>query len=124
MLIYENALSSKDIWLIVGIAIVVVLLLVISIILLLVCNKKKKNKTVKVVNNVVVNQEELLSCLGGKDNVISHSLNGTRLSLTLKDQKLINKNKIKELGVERILEMSTKIILVGKDLNNINDKLD
>lgn len=52
--------------------------------------------------------------LGGSDNIISHTRNGSRISLVLKDYELLDKEKIKEAGVDSFIKMSDRLILVIK----------
>lgn len=95
-----------------------VLLLVIIIILFLV----KKNKTKK--NNFKFTENQIYEYIGGKDNLISKHLNGTRLTLELKNNSLVQRDKLLKIGAERVLVMSNKYILVGKNVNLIYKKLD
>jgi phosphotransferase system IIB component len=71
-----------------------------------------KNKNRK--ENITKNYSETLNYLGGEENLISHELKGTRLILVLKDYKQVDREKLKDLGVEKVLSMSNKYILVGK----------
>ena len=58
---------------------------------------------------------DILLALGGKENILEHSLVGSRLTLTLTDYDVVNEVKLNELGVDSIIKMSNKIILVIKD---------
>jgi len=66
-------------------------------------------KEVKVIKN-----EAVLQALGGAENVVSHSLNGSRIILVLQDYTVVNEASLKELGVDSIVKMSNKITLVVK----------
>lgn len=57
----------------------------------------------------------ILKALGGKENILEHSLNGSRLTLSLTDYNAVNEAKLNELGVDSVIKMSNKIILVIKD---------
>ena len=57
----------------------------------------------------------ILEALGGKENILEHSLNGSRLTLSLTDYNAVNEVKLNELGVDSVIKMSNKIILVIKD---------
>lgn len=57
----------------------------------------------------------ILEALGGKENILEHSLNGSRLTLSLTDYNVVNEAKLNELGVDSVIKMSNKIILVIKD---------
>ena len=53
--------------------------------------------------------------LGGEDNYIDSSREGSRIIVHLKDYSKINKEKIKEAGVTGFIEKSDKLTLVVKD---------
>lgn len=59
--------------------------------------------------------ESILLALGGIDNIVEHSMIGSRMSLVLKNYDLVNETRLNELGVNSIIKMSNKIILVIKD---------
>lgn len=102
---------------------IILALLVIELICLIVI-KNKKNKKIKAEEVELVKKlSGVYDLLGGKDNVISHNLNGSRLTIVLKDYSKVDEPKLKEIGVERILTMSYKMILVGKDLKRIEESL-
>jgi phosphotransferase system IIB component len=102
---------------------IILALLVIGLICLIVI-KNKKNKKIKAEEVELVKKlSGVYDLLGGKDNVISHNLNGSRLTVVLKDYSKVDEPKLKEIGVERILTMSNKMILVGKDLKRIEESL-
>lgn len=69
----------------------------------LIVNSKKGKK---------IDNDVWLTALGGKDNVSSVKGVGSRLSVVLKNQELIDREKLKELGVTSILTMSDKLVLV------------
>ena len=52
--------------------------------------------------------------LGGEDNILEKKIDGSRISLKLKDYSLIDKEKIKEAGVDGFIMMSNKLYLVVK----------
>lgn len=103
-----------DITTILAITIPVGAAIVIGIALAIVLIVKKKKRGVKVVQKEV--NEGVYEYLGGKENVESFSLNGSRLTIVLKDQTKLNKDGLKKEGVSRVLEMSNKIILVGETI--------
>lgn len=104
------------------ISIVVVVGTLITFILLKKFNKlpfKRNKKEEKKVEFKIENNDELLETFGGKENIEQVELKGSRLSIQLKDMNLFNKEKIKEFGIDRILLMSNKIILIGDGVNSI-----
>jgi phosphotransferase system IIB component len=104
------------------IASILVLVIAIAILIFLINKKKKSEKSLLNQNNYTPNDVYL--ALGGKDNVVSHSINGSRLTLVLKDYKKVDRDALTKFGVERVLSMSNKYILVGEHLDKINEKLD
>jgi len=55
---------------------------------------------------------ELLEALGGAENISNVSLNGSRISLDFDSKKVVDKEQIKENGVETIVVANKKITLV------------
>ena len=86
----------------------------IIIIVLAILALKKRNKAIKAEPVVVVNDNEIFAALGGKDNIISHSLNGSRIVLELKDYSSVDEKALNDLGVASVIKMSNKITLVIK----------
>lgn len=104
---------------------VVVFIISLSFLVLLITKKKEADKRKDEIKQNA-DLSNVYSYLGDKDNVVSHELKGTRLTLVLKDYQKVNREKLKEIGVERVLSMSNKYILVGeaKDLEKINKNLE
>lgn len=91
------------------------IILVIVLIILVKAYKRKKSESLSVSETKQdVNADEIFSCLGSKENVLEHSINGSRIVLVLKDYSLLNETKLNELGVDSIIKMSNKITLVVK----------
>ena len=53
-----------------------------------------------------------LIALGNKENVKEVTATGSRLSVVLENKEIIDREKLKELGVSSVLVMSNKITLV------------
>ena len=92
--------------------IVGVILLIIAIIIFINVNKKKNinkefnEKVLGIINN-----------LGGNDNIISVTPKMSRVEFVLKNYELVNKEELKNLGVQGISKTSQKITLVvGNEL--------
>ncbi len=58
---------------------------------------------------------DIYSLLGGKENVIKHDRVNSRIILELKDDSKVESDKLKGIGVDSILKMSGKTILVVKE---------
>lgn len=61
---------------------------------------------------VKVNNDEWFIALGGKENVKEINATGSRLSLNLLDKEVIDREKLKTLGVTSVVSMSNKVTLV------------
>lgn len=105
--IINNFLKYNAVW----IALAVVGIIVITALLLIIFNRRtNKKKETKV--TISSDDDEWLNALGGQDNIKDVSAKGSRLTLSLVDEKKIDDEKLKVLGVQSILKMSNKIILV------------
>lgn len=89
-----------------------VIILIVAIIIFINANKKKNlnkefsEKVLGIINN-----------LGGNDNIISVTPKMSRVEFVLKDYELVNKEELKNLGVQGISKTSQKITLVvGNEL--------
>lgn len=105
---------------------VLVSVIAVSCLIILITKRKETKRKNNEVAKQNSNLNNLYSYLGDKENVIFHELKGTRLTLVLKDYQKVDREKLKEIGVERVLSMSNKYILVGKtsDLEKINKNLE
>lgn len=57
-------------------------------------------------------QDNFVQLMGGSDNIISKSMKGSRFTIQVKDNALIKQNELKQIGVDNIIIMSDKIVLV------------
>lgn len=107
-----NAFLSKNaIWL----AVVLVAVIILVIFLFIFLNMKKKGKFNHKNNNISNNADEWQIAVGGKNNIQEITAMGSRLTLSLNDPNVVDREKLKQLGVSNILTMSEKIILVVED---------
>ncbi len=84
--------------------------------------KGKSEASSKSKIETTLNNGSFLLALGGEDNILSFSNNGSRLSIELKNYDLIDENKLNEMGVNSIIKMSNKVVLVIK--NNMSTFVD
>ncbi len=103
----ENDFLIKNLWWMIVIAVV----LVGGILILLMSIRHKGNKEKK----SAVSVERNLEAIGGRDNIIAHSLNGSRIVLVLKDYDLIDKQLLKSQGAIGFVLKSDKITIVFKN---------
>lgn len=74
--------------------------------------ESKKNKD----KNINSTYDEIILNLGGKENIVEMTARGSRLSIVLKDNSLLNIDALKNIGVEGVIVMTSKVTLViGED---------
>ena len=109
----KSLLSFSDpnerIILIIMIAIGALALVALAIVLIKIFGKKRAKPL------PIASKSEYFEALGGEDNYIDSSREGSRIIVHLKDYTKINKEKIKEAGVTGFIEKSDKLTLVVKD---------
>ena len=105
---FSNFLLNYGVYLAIGVAVI----LATSVIVFLFLRDRDKNKKLP---NKSYSQNDILNALGGKENIIFHERNGSRISMALHDYKAMNEKRLNELGVDSIIKMSNKITLVVKD---------
>ena len=88
--------------------VIAAIILVVILAILLSGRKHKKAPKRKIVTSAYY------EALGGADNVISHSRTGSRINLVLKDYEALDKEKLKEAGVDGFIKMSDRLVLVIK----------
>ena len=86
-----------------------VLILIFSIIGIIMRAKKRPKGTPR-----IIDRSAYMEALGGDDNVIEHTRKGSRIELKLKDYDAIDKEKLKEAGVDGFIKMSDRLTLVIK----------
>ncbi|MDY6057971.1 MAG: hypothetical protein SPI36_01840, partial [Candidatus Onthovivens sp.] len=101
------------------IAIPASVLVVIGILLILFFNLRKRKKTLIKEEVTPLVDETAYFAFGGKDNIKSVELKGSRLVIELFDQSKFVKDAIKDYGIDRVLVMSNKITLVGTNVNKL-----
>ena len=105
---FNSFLKNYGIW----IAVAVVAIIVATIIIIFVIKNRKKGPA-KIEDHTA--SSDWLTALGEKDNILEVTANGSRLTIKLKDQSIVDKEKLKTLGVTNIVTMSDKLILVVED---------
>ena len=74
--------------------------------------ESKKNKD----KNINSTYDEIILNLGGKENILEMTARGSRLNIVLKDNSLLNIDALKNIGVEGVIVMTSKVTLViGED---------
>lgn len=71
-----------------------------------------------------VSKDEILTLLGGEDNIKTISLRGSRLSVELNDQTLADIENFKKHGVDRVIVMQNKLVLlVSEEIKSLFNEL-
>ena len=102
-----NDFYIRNLWWIIALG--VILIGGLLILLMRIRYKSKGKSTPK------VSIEDNLEAIGGKDNVIAHSLNGSRIVLVLRDYEAIDREKLKNAGAVGFVLKSDKITIVFKN---------
>lgn len=105
----NDFLKQNGIWIAVGFA----SLVLIAVLILFFISLKKRKENIVPTKNDVIDVASIVSYLGGKENIISFTHTGSRLSLVLKDYSLVNEKSLKENEISLIM-MSNKITLISK----------
>ena len=108
---FNQFLKDNALWLCLGIVGIIILVLAITVIIALVRRKKKLKDGPK---KRIINASAYISALGGADNIVSHELMRSRIVLVLKNYDIVDKEKLKEAGVDGFIMMSEKLTLVIK----------
>lgn len=72
--------------------------------------KRKKGKPAP----RLIDKTAYVTALGGAENILSKELKGSRIVLRLADNSKVDKEKLKEAGVDGFILMSDKLTLVLK----------
>ncbi len=91
---------------------VVVILLIVGLVLLII--KKNKHKKIEKQEQEIIDSYYLniIDSVGGIDNIVNVEALQSRLSFYLKDQSLLDSEKLKEIHINGIVKTSKKITLV------------
>lgn len=91
-----------------------VFLVVLILFLYTYIKSRKEGPIVQKEQPKVIKNEAVLAALGGAENIVDHSLNGSRVILVLNDYDKVKVDDLKDLGVSSVVKMSNKITLVIK----------
>ena len=113
---FNQFLKDNALYLALGVAGLILIILLI-VILRSAKNRKDGDKGGK----KKINGSAYIEALGGSENIVSHSLMRSRIVLTLKNYDIVDKEKLKEAGVDSFIMMSDKLTLVIKgDAEKVN----
>lgn len=104
ILLFSVDFLLQHLWWIIILGVVVLLGLIWLISFLISKNpKKRKGK---------VGDIDIFTYLGGKDNVLSFTVHGSRLIVKLKNKNLLQREELKALGVKGFVEKEEDITIV------------
>lgn len=108
-----SLLDEYRIYIIIGF---VALALIVLGVILFIYFKRKKVESKNIENEsapaVQIDGNALVDALGGVDNIVNVENKGNRIFVTLKNYDVIDNEKIKSNGVDSIIKMSNKLVLV------------
>ena len=110
---FNEWLGSYGLYIAIGLA-GAVFLTVLGLFLYTYFKGKKQGPIIKAPERKVIQNEEALKALGGAENILDHSLNGSRVILVLNNYDLVDDKALKEMGESSIVKMTNKITLVIK----------
>lgn len=110
---FNDWLVQYGIWIAIGVA-GAVFLFVLGLFLYTLIFKKKPVTPVRP-SVPSETKSQLLNAVGGKANIVSSSLNGSRIVLVLNNYELVNDEELKKAGVDSFIKMSNKLTLVSRD---------
>jgi len=96
-------------WVCIGVAAVIVIILAAF----LIASIRRRGKGGRAPRKKIV-ASAYIEALGGADNIVSHNLVRSRIVLELRNYDLVDKDKLKEAGVDGFIMMSDKLTLVIK----------
>ena len=110
---FNDWLRSYGIWL--SFAAAGIVFLVVLVLFIIAMAKRKQNPVAyKPKPAITGDYTKILDALGGRDNIIAHSLTGSRIVLVLKNYNIVNDEELNKNGIDSIVKMSNKITLVSK----------
>ena len=109
-------LKNYGIW--ASLALAGVVFLTVLVLFIISRRKGKENIVPEIKKEASLLGEKVFTALGGKENIVSKSLNGSRIVLVLNNYDLIDEKTLNDNGVDSIIRMSNKITLVSKDYSD------
>lgn len=103
----ENEFLLRNLWWIVLLALVLISGITFWVVFFIRNKKSEPKKTINISDN--------LSAIGGRENVLSHNLSGSRIILVLRNYDLVDKEKLKKAGATGFILKSDKLTIVFKD---------
>lgn len=100
---------NDTMWLII-LGVTIGFVIILMIITLSIVSSKKKKKAA-----LAMPPSDYLKMLGGKENILTNELVGSRIVITLKDYSSVDADGLKKIGASFFILKSDKLTLVFKD---------
>lgn len=111
---FNEWLRSYGLYISLAVAGVVFLTVLVLFIISLIKRKKDPTSVLPKEIKLSANTSKILEGLGGRENIVAHSLNGSRIVLMLNNYNIVDEKMLNENGVDSLIKMSNKITLVIK----------
>ena len=111
---FNEWLRSYGLYISLAVAGVVFLTVLVLFIIALIKRKKDPTSVLPKEVKLSANTSKILEGLGGRENIVAHSLNGSRIVLMLNNYNIVDEKMLNENGVDSLIKMSNKITLVIK----------
>ena len=115
---FNDFLRDNALWL--SLAVAAVIVIILAAVFIPIFLRRSKNKGASS-SKRLIDASAYITALGGTENIVSHSLVRSRIVLQLVDYEKVDKEKLKEAGVDGFIMMSDKLTLVIKgDADKVN----
>lgn len=104
----------------------VVAIVVVLILVWVLFSKVLKNKKIEETNveELSIDVEVLLHALGGQENVESSEATNSKVSISLKDDTLVDVQALKDLGASGIVQSEHKVtVILGKISKAVSERI-
>ena len=106
---FGEFLKKYSVFIAIGFAVLIGL-----VILIIVLSGLKRGKG-KIEEKPVASKSEYLSLLGGEENIIDKKVEGSRISIYLKDMDNCQPDALLPLGIDSYIKMKERLVLVVKE---------
>lgn len=95
------------------------IIIILVTIIIAVAIMKSKKKDFKLEAN------KLVTCLGGKDNIVRYEVNQSRFIVDVKNVEVVNKEGIQKMGAKGIVEIGNQLkIILGDNAGTLKKYID
>lgn len=95
---------------------IIIIMVLVTIAFAIMKSKKKDFK---------LDANKLVSCLGGRANIIDYEVNSSRFVVNLHNIDLVDKEAIQKMGAQGIVEIDNQLkIILGEDAKQLKKHID